>query len=300
MNDTLIICTRNRPEDLERTLSSIVVQSQQPKTTLIVDSSTSSTTFDVYLKFKDCIQNLDIIRSDERGLTIARNIGLKSISQDCEVVHFIDDDVELDKSYICEILLAFHEDDSLVGVGGQVMGSSYNGVKWPAAFLGMDSRKLGRVLWTGVNIGSYDCQDQIKMEWLPGCSMSFRVSRIEGLSFDTKRALQPLGEDVDFGLRASSRGTLLHIPSAKLFHHLSPENRDSHLELVKQDVVHRWTLAADGLGRVRRGGVLLSTVLLAAAFSTIGLLSLDARRLSLAKALLSGLLSALLFDGLRA
>lgn len=81
--------------------------------------------------------------------------------------------------------------------------------------------------------------------------MSFRVSAIRDLRFDERRVGYALGEDVDFSLRAQSRGVLLALPTAEMQHYESPVERLALEHFARQLAKHRLLLARDGLGGVR-------------------------------------------------
>lgn len=264
--DCLVICTRNRSTDLKKCLESIAQLTQFPAMTLVVDSSTDNLTKMIVesMDLGSQIPNLKYARSDERGLTVARNVALEyALAKKLDFIHFIDDDVELDPNYICEIMNGFKANEELVGAGGTVMDTLPRPINRLRNILGLYSQKSGRVLWTGINIGSSDSDTEIEMDWLPGCSMSFRLGKVSNIRFDVRRAIWPMGEDVDFGLKASALGQLLHLPKARLQHHMSLQNRDDEIETIFQDIIHRWTLADDKLGRVRKIGVIWSGLAMA-------------------------------------
>lgn len=257
LGSAMVICTRNRPADLRKCLASINLQDRQTDVTLVVDSSDSTDSELIVQKFASdgLIPGLQYRRA-ERGLTKQRNVALTLLTDEVEVVHFVDDDVEMEPGYVAELMAAFEADPDVVGAGGMVLGGNRRKPSLFAVLGGRDSFTPGRVLGTGFNVGAHETSTEVDTEWLPGCSMSFRVAAIAGLRFDEDRTGYAIGEDVDFGLRASSRGALRHVPTARLVHHQSPVNRHDRPALVRMAVAHRWTLAEDRLGRVKRGKVI--------------------------------------------
>lgn len=259
MKDALVICTRNRPSDMKRCLESLLLQERLPFNVLIVDSSDGKETEELAGEYAGMISSLNYVHTLP-GLTIQRNIALDELSEDIEVVHFIDDDVEMEPAYILQIMRAFEGDSTLVGAGGLIKGGNRTRARLFARLGGRDSIIPGRVLATGFNIGAHETPFDVDVEWLPGCSMSFRTKMIAGLKFDEGRTGYAIGEDADFGLRALTRGTLRHVHSARLHHHQSPVNRHKRPLLVRMAVAHRWSLAEDKLGRVRRSMVVYGTL----------------------------------------
>jgi GT2 family glycosyltransferase len=229
--------------------------------TLIVDSSDTTTSQDVATEFfaSGAVPGGRYLHA-QRGLTKQRNVGLGEVRDLVDVVHFIDDDVELDHDYLAGLMQALERDPSLVGVGGMVLGGNRGRPSRPALLTGRDSLTPGAVTRMGFNVGAHETPTPVDVEWLPGCSMSFRLSAINGLSFDESREGYAIGEDVDFGLKASARGRLQHVPTARLVHHLSAVNRHRRAELTRMAVVHRWALARDQLGSVTKVGVIFGTL----------------------------------------
>jgi GT2 family glycosyltransferase len=262
VRDALIICTRNRSEDMARCLASLMTQKRLPTTVLVVDSSDDTRTQEAVEDLQrqpELSTTISYLRA-ERGLTKQRNAGLAHIGQDFDVVHFIDDDVEMERLYIDELDRAFEADDQLVGAGGMVLGGNRRRPRLTAVLGGRDSHKPGSVIRTGFNIGAHETPSLLAVEWLPGCSMSFRVARIGQHRFDEQRTGYAIGEDVDFGMKMASEGMLLHVPSARLVHHQSPVNRMLRSEITRMAVHHRWQLAEDRLGRVSKLFVVLGTL----------------------------------------
>lgn len=259
MKDALVICTRNRLSDMKRCLDSLLLQERMPFNVLIVDSSDGKETEELAKEYAGLISSLDYVHTPP-GLTLQRNIALGVLGGDIEVVHFVDDDVEMEPDYILQIMRAFEGDSTLVGAGGLIKGGNRKKARFFARLGGRDSIIPGKVLSTGFNIGAHETPFDVDVEWLPGCSMSFRRTLIDGLKFDEGRTGYAIGEDADFGLRALTRGTLRHVHSARLHHHQSPVNRHKRPLLVRMAVAHRWSLAEDKLGRVRRSMVIYGTI----------------------------------------
>ena len=261
-SDALVICTRNRIDDIKRCLASVEAASYVPQRILVVDSSDGRETEEYSAQFK---LPITYIRAP-RGLIIQRNVALTEIHE--QIAHFIDDDVEVHPDYFLEILRAFHDSPEVAGVGGAMAGVGFG----PMATVGRGPRlserlalksssRPGRVLRSGFNMQCFDSPKAINVDWLPGCSMSFRMSAIRGLKFDERRTLRcPMHDDVDFGLRVSERGPLLYTPNARLIHHLSPTNRDDYPASIRASVINRWMLAVDFPDRVSRGLVIYSSI----------------------------------------
>lgn len=83
---SIVVCTRERPEMLRDALASIVANSDPATEVIVVDSaSTTSATREVALA-----AGCRYVRSDIKGLSIARNLGLRTAER--EIVVYTDDD----------------------------------------------------------------------------------------------------------------------------------------------------------------------------------------------------------------
>lgn len=260
-SSVLVICTRNRSNDISECLTTVFNQSAIPTQILIVDSSDSDETEMLcqdLIKIRK-LKNLVYTRS-EKGLTYQRNVGLGLIQSSFDFVHFIDDDVLLEPTYIEMINSALQSNSKLVGASGMVLGGSRRPPRLTARLTLRDSKIPGKVLASGYNVGAHETNETCFLDWMPGCSMSFRLTSIKGLLFDERRSGYALGEDVDFGLKASARGLLQHVPEAKLVHKLSPVNRLNSVRLAEMGVRHRWQLAVDFPSKVHKVAVIYSSL----------------------------------------
>ena len=98
---SVVICTRDRPNELRRCLSSLPEQSFPPAEVIVVDNASSgSETREVALA-----AGAIYVREDRPGLDIARNRGAKRASS--EIVAYTDDDVLLHPNWLEQLIAAF-------------------------------------------------------------------------------------------------------------------------------------------------------------------------------------------------
>lgn len=257
----LIVCTRNRPRDLAECLSTVLEQSVLPTEILVVDSSDGEETKELCNILTETEKSVRVVYvRTNKGLTLQRNAGLRLVQGKFDIVHFIDDDVLLETSYIENINDSFVANPKVVGASGMVLGGSRRPPRLSARIALRDSKIPGKVLASGYNVGAHETADKCFLDWMPGCSMSFLLASIVGLQFDEGRSGYALGEDVDFGIKASARGLLQHVPEARLIHKLSPVNRLDSVRLAEMGVRHRWQLACDFPERVKKVAVIYSSV----------------------------------------
>lgn len=255
LSDSLVICTKDRPREIERCLSSLLRLDDLPTEILVVDSSGDQETRDIALKFRtDGLARVKWVQSPP-GLTRQRNLGVRLCDPRSSIIHFIDDDTALEPKYFSELRKAFASNDCVVGVGGRdELLPEYRLTRIPSHRRSME----GKVSRAGVNMMSRTIGDgePREVEWLSGCSMSFRRSLFGQITFDERRRGNGPGEDVDFCLRALKYGSLLWCPGAVLRHLQSPINRSSSRRAGVESAIHRRSLARDRLHEIGKFRVL--------------------------------------------
>jgi glycosyltransferase involved in cell wall biosynthesis len=122
MKMSVIICTYNRCESLERTLKSfteISVPEGSVWELILVDNNSKDKTKKFVEEFKkDCKLNIEYIFEEKPGLSHARNQGIKQAKG--EIIAFTDDDVIVDRYWLLNIQKAFNE-HGVSCVGGRIL-----------------------------------------------------------------------------------------------------------------------------------------------------------------------------------
>ena len=106
MTSSVIVCTRNRPDDLAACLASLAAQTRPPDELVVVDASDDE-------RNARCIETWAAARAlpaarvvrTAPGLTRQRNIGVAHARGD--VLTFLDDDVVLEPGYLAAIAAVY-------------------------------------------------------------------------------------------------------------------------------------------------------------------------------------------------
>ncbi len=110
----VVICTRDRPDELARCLASLPRQSLRPHEIIVVDNaSRDGRTREVALA-----AGATYLREDRPGLDIARNTG--ALCATSEIVAYTDDDVLLHPRWLERLVAAF-DDPAIAAVTGLVL-----------------------------------------------------------------------------------------------------------------------------------------------------------------------------------
>jgi GT2 family glycosyltransferase len=251
----IVICTKDRPEDIGR--SCAAAHAIAPLTPIVVvDASSGEATERVCEQFapeNGSAGRLIYHRASRSGLARQRNEAIELCRKlGVEIVHFIDDDTEVLESYFEAIERRFAQDPTVMGLGGIIVNQPVFSYLPLRSFFLLRSRRRGVVLRSGRNmLGQYpgtDASDPV--EWLNGCSMSYRMAAFEELRFDDRLQGPSLGEDYDFSFRLSRTHKIAVEPAARCIHHLTENVRSSRRATAREGAenTYRWVRENRALG----------------------------------------------------
>lgn len=112
---TVAVCTRDRPEDLQRCLESLIRLPDEGQEYIVVDSFSAT---DETRRVVEAYPKVRYVRENRPGLNIARNRALREARS--EVVAFLDDDAVADRNWLAELLRNF-DDPRVLCVTGLTM-----------------------------------------------------------------------------------------------------------------------------------------------------------------------------------
>jgi GT2 family glycosyltransferase len=166
------------------------------------------------------------------GLCHQRNTGLRALNPRCELVSFLDDDVELATDYCRQLCHFMQENQSVIGVGGRLL-------------LDGTTRQEAQ---TAINQAIRNSADEAKnATGLYGCNMSFRRGAMQDERFDERLSLYAWLEDFDFSIRMSRKGRLMMVPSMLLCHLRSLSGRMCHERFGFAQIMNPWYLCKKGI-----------------------------------------------------
>jgi glucosyl-dolichyl phosphate glucuronosyltransferase len=215
---SVIIPTKNRADDLRRTLESLIVQTRRPDEIVVVDQS-SVPSFEP-ASFPTTVTY--IYAPHISGAAVARNVAMDRATGDIWV--FLDDDVILEPEYVQELLNAYLPD--VTGVSGIFTNYTlpplsrrlFETVFVRGAF--HDDRQS--IYWHADDLRRHGLQ---RVKQFTGAVMSFRAAALRAVRFDSNLTGGSLAEDVDLCARLPRGAVLAIAPKARLFHKRSAVGR---------------------------------------------------------------------------
>ncbi len=226
MHLEIIICTKDRPIDLERLLNSISIQTRQPDNIIVVDGSDDPVKFVV-----DRFTNLSIDYFTERppSLPKQRNTGISHLRPATEWVGFLDDDLVLDKSSLQELEFFIDNHKEKLGGLGLVIDNipDFSESFIRRLFL-LDKKGGGQFTLSGCPSRLRVIENDQKVEWLSGGATFWNKNVLQGFSFDEWFSGTGYYEDVDFSFRVAKEYGLYRCAKARC-QHLHHQTRKSRM-----------------------------------------------------------------------
>ncbi len=134
---SVVICTRDRASDLARCLESVARLDPQPAEVIVVDQGAAPFNPPAGPRIRH-------LRSHERGLSLARNLGLAAAGAD--FIAFLDDDCVVGPTWAADVAAAFtRHPDAGLAFGAVVDPGSDHDAYVPVYSIARERRLMGRM-----------------------------------------------------------------------------------------------------------------------------------------------------------
>ncbi|HEY9045385.1 MAG TPA: glycosyltransferase [Ohtaekwangia sp.] len=117
---TVVICTRDRAQNLHRCLTGLTQQVCKPSEIIVIDNASRH---DDTRKTVEAFSNVKYIREDNPGLDIARNTGAREASE--PIILYTDDDTDIHPQWVYESVKTF-DDPAVMAFTGLVLAAELN------------------------------------------------------------------------------------------------------------------------------------------------------------------------------
>jgi GT2 family glycosyltransferase len=257
LSSSVVICTLNRPVEIQRCASSIALQSRKPQQVIVVDAGDLGPAKQRVKEICDQAGIEFVYCQDQPSTTRQRNRG--AMLAEGEILFFLDDDVELDPDYIAEIVDLYELDQSgkLGGASGVLIpGPSPSSSFWKVfAWLFMlaeTRRDVGtRLKPSHFPVHATGLTGPRYSEILPSTAVSYRAGVFKRYLFDVHLTGYVMAEDIDLSYRVSRAYKLVLTPDATFGHSKSPVSRNSPREHEKRRLLFTQYFFQKNLGDSR-------------------------------------------------
>ncbi|MEG5067311.1 glycosyltransferase [Microcoleus sp. B3-A4] len=216
---SVVICTRNRPEQLERCLQSFQNLSHLPHEIIVVDNAPSS---DATQQLVAKIPEVKYVLEPRPGLSVARNTGIRHSTGN--IIAFTDDDVIVHSDWVARIAQSF-QGDRVIAMTGLIL----------PAELENEAQLIFQKGHTGFGWGyrptTFDTQffDEMKPLAVPvwrigaGANMAFRHELFDKIGYFDERlgaGASGCSEDSEIWYRVLAEGWFCRYePTAVVYHY---------------------------------------------------------------------------------
>lgn len=258
-----IVATRNRPDILVRTLTSLRTQGLAPTELIIVDASDNDLTQEAIeiLTRREKLSTWRIMweRAKARGAAIQRNQGWARARE--PVIWFFDDDILLEPGCVARLWAALQSDAGLGGVSAMITNQRYQkpGPISEFVFRVMAGQRevsyAGRVLGPAINLLPEDRDDLpevVPVQWLNTTCVLYRREALPHPPFPSHFSGYSMMEDLALSLTVGKRWRLANARTARIFHDSQPSAYKSDpAALAEMELVNRHYVMSQVLMRRR-------------------------------------------------
>jgi GT2 family glycosyltransferase len=222
----IIIPTINRSDDILECLDSILVQTVQPRSIILIDASDDEKLSDIIEKKYQQLP-IQYFRA-EKGLPHQRNVGLEY--SNAEWILFLDDDIALESSFIENALKCMEKHLDFAALTGRVINHGRKKkvnpllILFQRMFYLSESKVAGFKSSGDYNVNHPSINKPVEVGIAVGCLSMYRRDIFDNFRFDTNfQFLEGYAslEDEDFSLQLKHKHKILYCPEAEAYH-----NRD--------------------------------------------------------------------------
>jgi GT2 family glycosyltransferase len=242
---SVVVCTKDRREDIKFFLYSLIAQKRKADELLIVDASEQEKGVESDVR-KIVSGRIELVKyyKTRPNLAHQKNFAVSKLDPGCGVVSFFDDDVILEPDYLGSVMDVFERDENsnIGGITGKISNAKDTGMRFIKKIFCLYSSGKGKILKSGFNVRNLDnMKEPVFIQWMPGGMSSYRKAVFNEFTFDEYYSRNGAGrEDIDFSFKVSKKYKLLFISKAVLEHKESSVSRIAEKQFGYIQVVERY------------------------------------------------------------
>ena len=195
---SVIVCAYNGERTMDRCLASLETLNYPNYEVIVVNDGSTDRTQEISERYK----YVRLINQDNRGLSAARNVGLRAATG--EIIAYTDCDCMVDPDWLMHLVARFLTSD-FGAVGGPNLPPP-------------DSSMVANCVAVSPGAPAHVLLDDEVAEHIPGCNMAFRREALEAIEgFDP--LFRAAGDDVDVCWRLQNKGYKIGFSAAAVVWH---------------------------------------------------------------------------------
>ena len=239
---SIVVATKDRPDDLRRLLESLRLQTLGPAEIVIVDASHAPVEY-VMAAFPELPTRY--LRHWPPSAAAQRNAGIRACDPAATLIGFADDDTTFEPKAFLNMFSFWKQ------AAPDILGAAFNIRNYPrrggqflkhsalTERLGLYSASPGRVSPSGWQAIIPELNETQFVDWLPSTAAVWRRAVFEEELFDEFFESYSYLEDLDFSYTVRRRGRLAVVADAGFFHFPSFASRVSTRQFGQYEVRNR-------------------------------------------------------------
>lgn len=237
----IIICTKDRPNDLTNLLRSLDQQTIKPEKIVVVDGSDDPVR-EIVHSFSSL--NTTYTHVHPPGLTKQRNRGISLLKGQCDWIGFLDDDIVLKQDALENLHKFILKNLEVKGTGLVITNQeqlSHGLIDNLFRILFFtDKEPGGMITKSGKASAIRVVKNDQRVEWIYGGATFWHKDIISEFSFDEWFSGVGYIEDVDFSYRVSRKYKLMICASAQCFHYHHAIRKERFFDMGTWHFVAWW------------------------------------------------------------
>ncbi len=205
MRFSVLICTYNHHELLERCLHALIIEetTEKPDQVVVVNGGDERADKVVQSFLSQSQIEIKLIKTINRNLATSRNVGLAHCAGD--IIAMTDDDARVFPDWVTQMKRVHQEHPEAGAVGGPVLGLNSNS---------LISKVADVITFPNWSSARY-------VRTLPGVNISYKLDVVERVGTQDENLFR--GEDVDYNWRVLESGQKIYFdPLIKVYHFHRP------------------------------------------------------------------------------
>lgn len=242
MRLSVVVPTKNRPDELRNFLASLWAQQLLPDQLIIIDQSKASKIIhkEVNEKATKLGIKLDYIHDESiNGLVQAKAAAIPY--NKCSIISFFDDDIVLEADCLKEMAKAFEANSQMTAANGLILNapkeSFFRRLVFELTHFGLYKDNRRKVFYQLIDKKGDQLLPQ-KLNALSGGLTFYKKEIFEKAPFDVKNRFHAY-EDKEHSVRVALYfpDSMYLIPRARLYHYHAASNRESDVLKTKNDTI---------------------------------------------------------------
>lgn len=261
MNVSLVICTKDRPYYLDKTLANIFLHENKLKQVIIIDASKDNKTQEIVENFRRKNYTHIIYKHCNPGLPKQKNLGIEiafNSNINLDAITFLDDDILVKPDYFLQLQSFIVENPTWTAFTGVSLTNKRVKTSTARRLFYLDSKKDASILKSGICTPIYSDTKVSTAEWMPGASMTINPQILQYVKFNESMPIYY--EDTEMSIRLNQHGPLQICHAMNYEHSEALIGHESRKDVTAFSDGVRWVVSKNSNNKIKKHWILWSVL----------------------------------------